>query len=140
MRTLVPTTLLRSALVLDALGSGPVAVLHLVGGAALAQRTGIPADLLHGTGLFMVAYVALLVLLATRPRLPAPLIGFVVVGNTAWALGALGLGLGAGWPLSGEGIALVAVHGVAVLLFAALQYVGLRQSQGAVHGRMAAAT
>jgi hypothetical protein len=140
MDTLAPNTLLRSALVLDALGSGPVAVLHFAGGAALAQRTGIPADVLSGTGLFMVVYVALLVLLATRPRLPVALVQFVVVGNAAWALGAFALGVGAGWPLTGAGVALVAVHVVAVLLFAALQYLGLRQSRTVVRERAVPAT
>lgn len=141
MDTLAPTTLLRSALVLDALGSGPVAILHLVGGAALAQRTGIPDEVLHGTGLFMIVYVAMLVAMATRSRLPTSLVRLVVYGNVAWALGALGLALGAGWSLTGEGIALVVVHVVAVLLFAALQYLGMRQSHGAaVRGRQMPAT
>lgn len=140
METLVPSTLLRSGLVVDALGTGPVAALHLVGGAALAERTGVPGDLLYGTGLFMVAYVALLVVLATRKRLPVPLVQFVAVGNFAWALGALGLGMGAGWPLTGEGVALIAVHVVAVLLFAAVQYLGMRHSRATMRGHAAPAT
>lgn len=137
MTTLVPSTLLRAALVLDAIGTGAVALLQLGGLEAVARRTGIPEDLLYGTGIFMVGYVALLVVLATRPRLPAWLVGTVVLGNAAWALGAIGLGVGADWPLSGYGVALLAVHAVAVASFAALQYLGMRRSHGATGGRPA---
>lgn len=128
MNTLAPSSLLRTALVLDALGSGPVALLQLAGGAALAERTGIPQDVLYGTGLFLVGYVALLLVLATRRRLPAALVRFVIVGNVGWALAALAVEFGAGWPLTSYGVALIGVHVVAVLAFALLQYRGLRQS------------
>lgn len=128
METLVPSRLLRTALVIDAVGTAPVALLHVAGGGVLAQATGIPQDTLYGTGVFCLVYVALLAVLATRPRLPVGLVAIVVLGNLAWAGGALGLAFGAGWPLTGYGDALVAVHVAAVLLFGALQYLGLQQS------------
>lgn len=128
MTTLVPSRLLRAALVIDAVGTAPVALLHVAGGVALVQATGIPQDMLYGTGAFCLVYVALLAWLAMRRRLPVGVVTLIVLGNVAWACATLGLAFGAGWPLTGYGEALVAVHVVAVLLFAALQYRGLQQS------------
>lgn len=131
MNTLVPSTLLRAALVLDVVGSGAVAVLQVAGGDALAARTGIPTDLLVGTGIFMLVYVTVLAVLATRPRVPTFLIGAIVAGNTAWSVATLAVVMGSDWALSSIGAGLVGVHVVGVLLFAALQYLGLRRSQPA---------
>lgn len=126
MKTIVPSRLLRTALVIDAIGSALMAALHLAFGPALATQTGLGAALIFETGAFMVLYVALLVVLARASRLSAAWATAVVAGNLGWAAAAIGLM--ALLAPTGPGIALLAAHAVATLAFAGLQFAGLRAS------------
>ena len=104
----------------------------------LARLTGLPAVLLTGTGLFLLAYAALAAWMARRPVPPRRLIGLVVAGNLAWAVGGVALlasGLGAQTAL---GVAWVLAQVVVVVALAQLQWMGLRATRPA-RGRMAAA-
>ena len=79
-------------------------------------------------GIFLAGYTLLLVLMARSARLRYPLVGFIVVGNVGWATGCAAL-LGTGilepnW----LGLAFVAAQALAVLAFAAVEYLGLQQS------------
>jgi hypothetical protein len=123
-----PSPLLRAGLIIDAAGSGAVALLQLAATALLAAWTQLPQPLLLGTGLFMVGYTALVAGMARAPRLPVALVRFVVVGNVGWALAALALLLGGWVQPTTAGQAFVAVHVVSVLGFAALQGAGLARS------------
>jgi hypothetical protein len=82
---IAPSTPLRRALAADALTSGGAALLHLAGGASLAALLGLPQPLVFGSGLFMLAYAAVLVGLARATALRRWWIAIVVVGNLAWA-------------------------------------------------------
>lgn len=126
MPDIAPSPLLRRALLADALGSLPVAALHLMATAPLAAATQLPAALLGASGAVMAAYVASLLVMAGRTRLQRWLVQAVVVGNAGWALAALALGLWL-WPAA-AGWALLALHAAWVLAFAALQAIGLRRS------------
>ena len=126
MKTLAPSALLRRALLGDAAGSLDVAALQLAAAAPLAALTQLPALLLAGSGLVMAVYGALLLLMARRTRLPRALVPAVIVGNVGWALGALLVGIQAAPAL--PGLALLAVHALWTLLFAALQQAGLSRS------------
>ncbi len=104
----------------------------------LARLTGLPAVLLTGTGIFLLAYAALAAWMARRPVPPRRLIGLVVAGNLAWAVGGVALlasGLGAQTAL---GVAWVLAQVVVVVALAQLQWMGLRATRPA-RGRMAAA-
>lgn len=130
MNLVHPSPLLKTALVADAVVSGGAAALQLAPGAALAGWLQLPNALLLETGLFLVAYVAMLAVLARSPRLPAALVLGVVAGNVAWAAGALGLAV---WLApSVLGIAYLVMQAVAVLVFAMLEYRGLERSASAV--------
>ena len=127
-----PSLLLRRALLADAIFSGVSAVLLSLGASALASLLDLPQALLRETGLFLVAYAALVGWLGTRPSIPKPLVWIVVAGNAAWALASIAL-LFSGWVapnLLGE--AAVAMQAIAVGVFAELQYVGLRRSSVAL--------
>lgn len=126
MRTLIPSPLLRQALLLDAVGSAGVMLLHLAATVPVSQATRLPAGLLQLSGAVMIGWVALLLALRALPRPPRAALLGVVWGNRLWAVGALACG----WALapSTAGWALVAVHALAVLAFAALQAAGLRRS------------
>lgn len=126
MRTLIPSPLLRQALLLDAAGSAPMMLLHLLATGPLSAATQLPPALLQASGVAMLGWVALLLGLRSAPRPPRAALLGVVWGNRLWALGALACG----WTLAppAAGWALLAVHALAVLAFAALQAAGLRRS------------
>jgi hypothetical protein len=127
-----PSLLLRRALLADAIFSGVSAILLTLGASVLASLLNLPEALLRETGLFLVAYTALVGWLGTRQSLPRPLVWMVVAGNAGWALASIAL-LFSGWVtpnLLGE--AAVAMQAIAVGVFAELQYVGLRRSGDAL--------
>jgi hypothetical protein len=129
MNSIAPSRFLKRALLADAAVSGAVAVLQLVAASLLAAETGLPGALLKGTGLFLIAYVALLITLATRQRLWPALIWFVIIGNVGWAIAAIAVTQTL--PLSTLGHAFAAVHAVAVTVFAGLEYRGLAPRESA---------
>lgn len=122
----------------DALSCAATGALQLGLTDALARLTGLPAALLIGTGVFLLAYAALAAWMASRPVPPRRLVGLVVVGNLAWAVGGVALlasGLVAHTLL---GVAWVLAQAVAVIVLAELQWMGLRATRPA-RGRMAVA-
>ena len=103
-----------------------------LGAGALAPLLNLPEALLRETGLFLIAYTALVGWLGTRPSVPKALVLLVVVGNAAWTLASIALLFsGAVSPnLLGEFV--VVAQAIATGVFAELQYIGLRKSGGAV--------
>ena len=70
-----PSQFLRRAILADAIFSGASAVLLTLGAGALAPLLDLPEALLRETGLFLIAYAALVGWLGTRPAMPKPLSG-----------------------------------------------------------------
>jgi hypothetical protein len=127
-----PSMLLRRALLADAIFSGASALLLSLGAGALAPLLDLPQALLRETGLFLIAYTALVGWLGTRPSIPRALVAIVVAGNAAWTIASVAL-LFSGWVtpnLLGE--ILVAAQAIVVGVFAELQYVGMRRSEVAL--------
>ena len=127
-----PSMLLRRALLADAIFSGASALLLSLGAGALAPLLDLPQALLRETGLFLIAYTALVGWLGTRPSIPRALVAIVIAGNAAWTIASVAL-LFSGWVtpnLLGE--ILVAAQAIVVGVFAELQYVGLRRSEVAL--------
>src|SRR5688572_10556003 len=83
---LLPSPTLRMALWTDAAVSGAAGALQLAGGDALAALFGLPVSLSLPSGVFLLAYAAMLVAMARAPRLHAALVALVVFGNLGWAL------------------------------------------------------
>jgi hypothetical protein len=127
MNSIVPSTSLKRALLADACVSGAVALLQLVAYKPLASYTGISSVLLLGTGVFLVGYVGLLIVLALRESVWSSLIWLVVAGNLGWAVAALCIA--AAQPLTALGAAFALVHAVSVTTFAYLEYRGLGASE-----------
>jgi hypothetical protein len=127
-----PSLFLRRAILADAIFSGISAVVLTFGAGMLAPLLNLPEALLRETGLFLIAYAALVGWLGTRSSMPRVLVGIVIAGNAAWTLGSIALLFsGAVMPnLLGE--AFVAIQAVVTGVFAELQYIGLRRSGGAV--------
>jgi hypothetical protein len=134
MQLLLPSRLLRIALVVDAAATGALAALQLAVPDVLSRLLVLPRGLLLETGVFLVVYALLLVVMARSPRLWSLLIGFIVLGNVAWAAGCAALlGIGMLQP-SALGLAYVAMQVLAVLAFACAQYLGMRRSARVASG------
>ena len=96
---------------------------------ALARITGLPAPLLLGTGLFLLAYAAAAAWMASRSTPPRRLIGLVAIGNAGWAFACIVLLTSGAFTLSALGLAWVLAQVVCVVLLAELQWIGLRRSR-----------
>jgi hypothetical protein len=125
-----PSRLLRAALVIDAAASGALGLLQTAASGHTSALLGLPAALVLGTGVFMLAYAATLVAMARSTSLPRSAALVVIVGNSAWALGCAVLA--AVHPqLTVLGFGYLLLQAVAVATFAAMQAAGLARSQGA---------
>jgi hypothetical protein len=123
---------LRRALLADAVFSGASAVMMTVAASAFASLLSLPEALLRETGLFLIAYTALVGWLSARPSAPRPLIVLVIAGNAMWTVASIAL-LVSGWVnpnLLGEIV--VVAQAIATGVFAELQYIGLRRSGSVV--------
>ena len=123
-----PSSFLRRALLADAIFSGVSAVGLTLGAGVLAQFLNLPEALLRETGLFLIAYTALVGWLGTRPSVPRALVLFVVVGNAAWTLASIALLFSGAVNPNLLGEIVVVAQAIATGVFAELQYVGLRKS------------
>src|ERR1700704_3449772 len=125
-----PSLLLRRALLADAIFSGISAVVLTFGAGMLAPLLNLPEALLRETGLFLIAYAALVGWLGTRSSMPRVLVGIVIAGNAAWTLGSIALLFSGAVTPNLLGEAFVAIQAIATGVFAELQYIGLRRSGG----------
>jgi hypothetical protein len=123
-----PSSFLRRAILADAIFSGASALLLTFGAGALAPLTSLPEALLRESGLFLVAYAALVGWLGTRQVMPKPLVWIVIAGNAAWTVASIALLFSGAVTPNLLGAAAVAMQAIAVGVFAELQYVGLRRS------------
>ena len=99
---------------------------------ALASFLNLPEALLRETGLFLIAYAALVGWLGTRPSVPKALVMIVVVGNAAWTLASIALLFSGAVSPNLLGEIVIVAQAIATGVFAELQYMGLRKSGGAV--------
>jgi hypothetical protein len=79
---------LKVVLFADAAVSGAGGLAATAGGQAAHRLLALPAVLLLESGVFLVAYVGLLLLIATRRRVWSWLVWAVIAGNVAWAVAA----------------------------------------------------
>ena len=127
-----PSLFLRRALLADAVVTGAVALLQTFGAGLLAPLLNLPQSLVLETGLFLIAYTALVGWLGTRRSMPKALVAIVIVGNAAWALGSIALMFSGSVTPSLLGYGFIAMHAISTGVFAELQYIGMRKSGGAV--------
>jgi hypothetical protein len=128
MATVQVSGFLRNALILDAVASAASGAAQVAGAGRLDAWLQLPRGLLLESGVFMLGYAVALALLARRATLPAPLVLAVIVGNLAWALACVALPLAGVLAPAALGYAWLAVQALAVLLFAELEFIGLRRS------------
>jgi hypothetical protein len=124
--------LLRRALLADAVFSGIAAVLLTFGAAALAPLLELPEALLRETGLFLIAYTALVAGLGAQAHIPKAMVVLVIAGNAAWTVGSIALLFSGAVTPNLFGEAVVVAQAIATGVFAELQYIGLRRSADTV--------
>jgi len=127
-----PSTFLSRALLADAIFSGVSAAGLTLGAGLLAPFLNLPEALLRETGLFLIAYTALVGWLGTRSSVPRVLVLIVVAGNAAWTLASIALLFSGAVSPNWLGEIAVVAQAIATGVFAELQYIGLRRSGGAV--------
>ena len=127
-----PSTFLSRALLADAIFSGVAAVALTLGAGALAPFLNLPEALLRETGLFLIAYAALVGWLGTRSVMPKILVAIVIAGNAAWALASIALLFSSAVAPNLLGEAAIAMQAIVVGVLAELQFVGLRRSSSTV--------
>ena len=127
---ILPSPFLRRAILADAIFSGASAGLLTLGAGALAPLLELPEPLLRETGLFLIAYAALVGWLGTRQGMPKPLVVIVIAGNAAWTLASIALLFSGAVAPNLAGEAFIAAQAIAVGALAELQFVGLRRSSG----------
>jgi hypothetical protein len=127
-----PSQLLRRALLADAIFSGVSAVGLTLGAGAFAALLNLPEALLRESGLFLIAYTALVGWLGTRASVPKALVVLVVVGNAAWTLASIALLFSGVVSPNLLGELVVVAQAIATGVFAELQFIGMRRSAGTV--------
>lgn len=119
---------LRRALALDAIASSATGALCIIGAGFLAPILGFPADFLRTAGLILIPFVIFIAWLAMQ-RTPTRATVVLLIGmNLIWVADSFILLLGDWFAPTALGIAFVVAQALAVLAFAALQWMGLKRS------------
>jgi hypothetical protein len=127
-----PSPFLSRALLADAIFSGISAAGLTLGAGLLAPFVNLPEVFLRETGLFLIAYTVLVGWLGTRSSVPKLLVMIVVAGNAVWTLASIALLFSGAVSPNLLGEIVVVAQAIATGVFAELQYVGLRKSEGTV--------
>lgn len=121
MQNLVNHSGLKTALKLDAATCAAVAVLQLALANPLNALLGLAVPLLVGSAVFLLVYVALLLMMARSENIWPWLLQVVISGNVGWGLACLALA--ADLPgVTGLGIAYLLMQTVTVFVIAAWQW------------------
>ena len=112
---------LRTVFTFDAIASGAMALVLLVGFRPLGDVLDLPEPLLLGAGLILVPWVAFLAWMARQKSIDQALTRVVIAVNAAWVVASIAVTLGAGVDPNGWGVAFVAAQAVAVAALAVLQ-------------------
>lgn len=128
MSMIQPSVFLRRVLLADAVVSAAVGALMAAGANALQGLLGLPSSLLLVAGLSLFPYAGYLVWLATRAAVPRAAVWAPVVLNVVWAIDCVLVLFAAGLRPTWLGEAFVAVQIVTVLVFAELEFIGLRRA------------
>jgi hypothetical protein len=128
MLTIIPSPLLRQALLADAATSAACGLLMTLAAGPMSGTLGLPEMLLRIAGIVLLPYAAFIGWLGLREQIQKPVAWAVVIGNAIWAADSFLL-LASGWvEPTRAGYAFVIVQALAVLMYAEFQYVGLRRS------------
>jgi hypothetical protein len=123
-----PSVFLRRVLLADALVSAAVGAVMVLGAASLQRVLGLPTSLLVTAGLALIPYVAYVLWLAQRATMPRAAVWLPIALNIVWAAECVSVLAEAAAQPTPLGEAFIALQIVTVLLFAELEYLGLRRA------------
>lgn len=123
-----PSVFLRRALLADAIVSAAVGAVMALGAAALQGLLGLPSSLLVLAGVALFPYAAYLVWVATRRAVPRAAVWVPIVLNGVWAVECGLLLFQDSVAPTALGQAFIVLQIVTVLLFAELEYIGLKRA------------
>jgi len=121
-------SLLRLALLADALASGAMGVLMAAGAGLLSPFLGLPSPLLLWAGLLLIPFALFVAWTGTREQPPGSAAGAIVLVNLAWVAGSAGLLALLPQAPTALGYAFVIAQALAVLLLALMQWAGLSRA------------
>ena len=119
---------LRRVLWADAIVSAAVGVLMALSADALQGLLGLPSSLLAIAGVALFPYAACVGWLATRHAVPRAAVWAPIAINVVWAVDCLVVLFAAGLSPTRLGEAFVVMQIVTVLVFAELEFIGLRRA------------
>ena len=126
--TVVPSTVLRRTLTVDAVVSAAAAFVLVLAGGQIAQWLAIPETLLRSAGIVLVPFAIYVGILARRVVVPRASVIAVIGMNIAWVIGSLWLAMGSTVQPNAAGYAFIVVQALAVAVLAEMQYIGLRRA------------
>ncbi len=127
MSFLSSPSFLRAVVWFDAATGVLLAALHLALTETLAGWLGLPAGLVSASGLALIAYAVLAMVIASQRTLPHGLLWLLVLGNAAWVVGSVTLLLSSAVAPTVWGQAYLVVHVLSVGVLAELQWFGVRR-------------
>ncbi len=127
LRTTPPSNLLRAALVADAVASGGMGVLLVVGAGPLAPLLGLPEPLLFFAGIALVPFAALVAWAGASAPPVRGAVHAIAFVNLAWVAASIGVLIALPTPPTFPGYTFMLVQALAVLLLAATQSVAVRR-------------
>ena len=123
---------LRRVLFADAAVSATCGALMALGATLLAPLLGLGAGLLLPAGLALFPYAAYLIWVATRRAVPRAAVWIPIVINVVWAADCLLVLFGGRYAPTLLGELFIGANIVTVLVFAELEYIGLRRAYAIV--------
>jgi hypothetical protein len=126
--TVVPSTVLRRTLTVDAVVSAAAAFVLVLAGGEIAQWLAIPESLLRSAGIVLVPFAIYVGILARRELLPRASVLAVIGMNIAWVIASLWLAMGSAVQPNAAGYAFIVGQALAVAVLAEMQYIGLRRA------------
>lgn len=130
---------LRRSIALDALISAGVGAYMMTGSAELALVWQLPHALVLGTSLFLFAWCASLLWLASRSEAPRAGVDMVIGTNGLWVLASAWIALGTTFHPTPQGVVFVVAQGLAVLVALISQVYWLRRAEARESRRVAQA-
>jgi hypothetical protein len=121
-------SILRGALILDAVISGVTGLVMVFGAGLLEELLALPRGLLRYAGVSLLPFAAMAGYVATREPLSRGSVRTVVALNAAWVVASVLLLVSGRIEPNGLGVAFILVQAIAVGILADVQYVGLRKA------------
>ena len=110
----------------DALITGVLGIVNVALAGWVAEISGTTLATEYAMGAFFIAYGIVVFGLAAMQSVRKPGIA-VIIANLLYTIGAVAVVLADVWPLTTTGVVLTLASGVYTLVFAELQYQGLRR-------------